>query len=99
MRVRQTLSANECEAVVVKRVRKLWLKESGQRTGAGTPTLNLLRLVINLLHLCKVAVKIITIVVTIVMNSCCNCWNNLIAYRLYSDLIMYKNYFIKPLVH
>lgn len=48
MRVRQTLSANECEAVVVKRVRKLWLKESGQRTGAGTPTLNLLRLVINL---------------------------------------------------
>ena len=47
MRVRQTLSENECEAVVVKRVRKLWLKESGQRIGAGTPTLNLLRLVIN----------------------------------------------------
>lgn len=39
MRVRKTqLSANECEAVVAKRVRKLWLKESGQKIGAGTPT-------------------------------------------------------------
>ena len=30
MRVRQTLPANECEAVVVKRVTKLWLKESAR---------------------------------------------------------------------